>query len=405
VTVAEPLAGVTAPQRSFLSGTFAELCRIESPSGRERGCAERVVAELRGLGVSVEEDDAGELVGGDCGNLLARVAAGPGREARRGGAAPAAPTSERRSLMFCAHLDTAPPQAAIEPVLCEGVWMNANEGLLGADNKAAVVVLLALARHVHRAGAPLDIELLFTVGGERSLAGARAFEASRLQSPLGFVFDHAAPIGEVVTAAPAQFRFEAGFRGAGAHAGARPAEGRSAILAAARAIASMPARCSAERSSVNVGLLRGGSAINVVPERCSFSGEVCSLEEQDGEALVAEIVQCCYEAANLPDCDVDVDVCSEKAFAAYKHAGSSRALALAERALRRAGLEPRRVSSGAGSDANALLAAGVPCVNLANGSQRPHEPGERVSEAALEEMLCVALALLDEAALELSPPR
>jgi hypothetical protein len=37
-------------------------------------------------------------------------------------------------------------------------------------------------------------------------------------------------------------------------------------------------------------------------------------------------------------------------------------------------------------------------VNLANGTERNHEPGERVSALALEEMLDVALALLDEAA-------
>ena len=37
-------------------------------------------------------------------------------------------------------------------------------------------------------------------------------------------------------------------------------------------------------------------------------------------------------------------------------------------------------------------------MNLANGTERNHEPGERVAAAALEGMLDVALALLDEAA-------
>ena len=51
------------------------------------------------------------------------------------------------------------------------------------------------------------------------------------------------------------------------------------------------------------------------------------------------------------------------------------------------------VASGGGSDANALLSQGFPMVNLANGTERAHEPGERVSVAALEQMLDVALAL------------
>ena len=43
------------------------------------------------------------------------------------------------------------------------------------------------------------------------------------------------------------------------------------------------------------------------------------------------------------------------------------------------------------------MAAGLPCVNLANGTEHNHEPGERVTVAALEGMLDVAIALLDEA--------
>jgi len=49
----------------------------------------------------------------------------------------------------------------------------------------------------------------------------------------------------------------------------------------------------------------------------------------------------------------------------------------------------------------ALIAAGLPCVNLANGTERNHEPGERVSIDALEGMLEVALALVHAIGLEL----
>ncbi|HXP37433.1 MAG TPA: hypothetical protein VN817_06675, partial [Solirubrobacteraceae bacterium] len=66
---------VDSSERSYLNGTLAELCRIESPSGRERACAERVIAELRALDVAVHEDDAGPRAGSECGNLLARICA------------------------------------------------------------------------------------------------------------------------------------------------------------------------------------------------------------------------------------------------------------------------------------------------------------------------------------------
>jgi tripeptide aminopeptidase len=341
--------------------------------------------------VSVQEDDAGTLTGSDCGNLLAHVPAG----AADGGSRDGQP--ERRSLMLCAHLDTVPLQAPVEPVLSDGVWENANEGILGADNKAAIAVLLALARHVRREGAPVDLELLFTVGEETALAGARAFDASRLRSDFGYVFDHASPIGEVIVESPSHYRIEAAFHGAAAHAGIRPQDGRSAILAAARAIASMRLGRLDNETTVNVGTISGGTAMNVVPERCSLLAEVRSLRDASAEAVAAEVVDRIHEAANRPDCDCDADVSVQRTFSGYRLPAGAPAVRVAEAALRSCGHEALRVSSGGASDANALLAQGFNTVNLANGTERNHEPDERVSDAALEEMLDVALALLDEA--------
>ena len=387
MTSTTPATRVGELERRYLSGTFAELCRIESPSGSERRCAERVLAELRAIGVSVVEDDAGPRAGCDCGNLLARISGradgGDGR---------------RPSVLLCAHLDTVPLQAPVEPVLREGVWENANDGILGADNKAAVVVLLALARHVRQVGARVDLELLFTVAEEVALAGARAFDASQLESEVGFVFDHASPIGEVVLDSPTHFRLEARFRGLAAHAGIRPEEGRSAILAAARAISSMRLGRLDDHTTVNAGTIEGGTAMNVVPEHCSVVLEVRSAEEQRAESVVAELVDRLQDAANLPECDCDVDVDVQRTFSGYRHSPTAPVVRVAGAALAACGYEPVPISSGGASDANALIAQGLETVNLANGTERNHEPGERVSVLALEEMLDVALALLDEAA-------
>ncbi|HEY7953481.1 MAG TPA: M20/M25/M40 family metallo-hydrolase [Solirubrobacteraceae bacterium] len=386
-------ATASAIERRRLGELFVELCRIESPSGHERPCAERVAHELRGLGLEVQEDDAGALAGSDCGNLLARIPAGATGDRTLLGEDAGAEGRGNPCVLLCAHLDTVPLQAPVEPVLEDGFWENANEGILGADNKAAIAVLLLLARRVCNEGAPVDIELLFTVGEERSLAGAHAFDVSRLRSDFGYVFDHASPIGDVVVAAPCHFRLDASFRGAAAHAGIRPEQGSSAILAAARAISDMPLGRVNEDTTANVGLIEGGSAINVVPERSSLSAEVRSLREEAAEAVVAEIVDCVHEAANLPDCDCDVDVSVQRTFMAYNTPSSAPALHAAEAALRACGYEPRRIHSGGASDANALSAKGLTVVNLANGTERNHEPGERVSVAALEGMLDVALTL------------
>jgi tripeptide aminopeptidase len=390
VTLGAVQSRVDSSERSYLNGTFAELCRIESPSGRERACAERVIAELRALDVAVYEDDAGPRAGSECGNLLARI--------------PATTPWPARSLLLCAHLDTVPLLAPVEPVLVDGYWENANEAILGADNKAAIAVILALARHVRRHGSLLDIELLFTVCEETALAGSRAFDATQLRSELGFVFDHATPIGEVIVDSPTHFRIEADFRGAAAHAGIRPEDGRSAILAAAHAIATLRLGRIDEQSTVNVGTIAGGSAMNVVPERCNVVAEVRALQAEHAEALVAEVVERMHEAANLPECECDVDISVQRMFEGFHLAATKPAVQIAERALRASGHEPLRISSGGASDANALLVQGIEVVNVANGTERAHEPEERVSVAALEGMLDVALALLDAAASEPAAP-
>jgi tripeptide aminopeptidase len=374
-----------AAERRALGELFAELCAIESPYGRERACADRVAAELRALGVAVEEDDAGPAVGSDAGNLLARI---PGRVGPDG--------AEPPSVLLCAHLDTVPLTGPVEPVCEDGVWRNRHEAILGADNKAAVAVMLAAARRAVAEPPPVGVELLFTVSEEYALAGAKAFDVTRLRSRFGWVFDHATPIGEIVLASPYYHRVVGELHGVAAHAGIRPEAGRSAIVAAARAIAAMPLGRVDDETTANVGTIAGGSGINVVPERCRVEAEVRSLDEAKLEALVSELVDHLTDGANATEVDLDVTV--TRFFDGYRTRAGAPQVRAAEAALRACGYAPRHIVTGGGSDANVLEAAGFPCTNLANGTERNHQPDESVSVAALEGMLDVTLALLEEAA-------
>jgi len=352
--------------------TFTALCRIPSPSWDEAACAERVEADLRAVGLAVERDEAG--------NLLARM---------RG--------RSERTVLLCAHLDTVPPLAPIEPVLVDDGWENANDGILGADNKAAVAMIIEVARRCSVEGAPVGLELLFTVAEEVGLQGAKRFDASKLQAEFGYVFDHATPIGELVTASPTLYRVEAAFHGKSAHAGIRPESGRSAILAAARAAVAMPHGRLDAQTTANVGFLHGGvESTNVVPERARLLAEVRSVDPDRAEEALAAVIDALHDGASDAECDVDV--ITEKQVVGYRSKPSSPAVAAAEAALRTHGYEPRRIATGGASDANVLEAAGIPTINVANGTERNHEPTERVSVAALDSMLDVAFSLLDEAA-------
>ena len=353
--------------------TFTALCRIPSPSWEEAACAERVADDLRAIGLATERDEAG--------NLLARM---------RG--------RSERTLLLCAHLDTVPPLAPIEPVLVDDGWENANDGILGADNKAAVAMIIEVARRCSVEGSPVGLELLFTVAEEVGLQGAKRFDTSTLQAEFGYVFDHATPIGELVTASPTLYRIEASFHGKAAHAGIRPEAGHSAILAAAHAAIAMPhGRLDAE-TTANLGFLHGGvESTNVVPERARLLAEVRSVDPDRAEEALAAMIDALHDGATHGQCDVDL--VTEKQVVGYRARPSSPAVVAAEAALRAHGYEPRRIATGGASDANVLEAAGIPTINVANGTERNHEPTERVSVAALDSMLDVAFSLLEEAAI------
>jgi tripeptide aminopeptidase len=358
---------------------FVRLCEISSPTGEEAEVAAFVRAELEGFGLEVEEDDAAGPAGAQCGNLLARI---PGRA--------------DTWICFCAHLDTVPHEGPIEVVLDDGVYRSAGQTILGADNKAAVAVLIELAARHRDEPPPVGIELLFTVAEEQGLRGAAAFDFSKLNCSMAFVLDHATDIGEVIVAAPSHHRIEARFEGVEAHAGLDPESGRSAIAAAAAAIAEMKLGRLDPDTTANIGLIEGGTSGNIVPGGCRVTGEARSVDPERVVETVLAMSDSMIWAASEHGCEVDIT--TEHVFSGYRIDEGSAALQVAESALTSRGHEPRRVSTGGGSDANVFNASGIDAILLANGTYENHTHREWVPRENLVEMLEVCEAVIEGAA-------
>jgi tripeptide aminopeptidase len=360
---------------------FTDLAVIPSPSGEERAVADVVAAYLRDCALAVDEDGAGAKIGSTAGNLYAQLEA----------TAPGLP------IFFCAHLDTVPPTGRIEPVVDdEGIVRNAAGTILGADDKAAVAVMLEAIRRVLAEGrAHAGIELLFTPKEEVGLVGAAAFDESRLTARHGFVYDQAAPIGEIVLGAPYSQSLEVAFHGRASHAGMYPEEGRNAIAAAARAIADLRLGRVDEHSTANVGVIHGGVAANIVAEKCTFVAEARSHDEGRLTDLVQEMVDSISFAAEMGDCRVDVE--SRKSYRGYRFKRDDEVVRVATDALGRAGRDVRYSLSGGAADANIFNERGLQCLNLANGMIDIHTADERIAVADLEAMVDVTLALVDAA--------
>jgi tripeptide aminopeptidase len=361
---------------------FLQLAAVPSPPGEERAVADRVASYLGDLSLDVDEDDAGERIDSTAGNLLARIE----------------PTADGGTPLFlCAHLDTVPPDGPLEPVVDdEGVVRNAGGTILGADNKAAVASMLEAVRRVLAERRPhAGIELLFTPKEEIGLLGAAAFDHSRLRARVGYVYDMAAPIGEVILGAPHSHSMQVRFHGRAAHSGMYPEEGRSAIAAAAKAISDFRLGRLDQDTTANVGVIEGGTAGNIVPEHCTFLAEARSHDERKLADVVQEMLDAVTFAAGLEECEVETEV--HKSYRGYRFKRDDVAVRIAADALAASGFEPRFELTGGAADANVFNERGLACVNLANGMTDIHTPDERIAVADLEAMVGVTLALVEAA--------
>jgi tripeptide aminopeptidase len=360
---------------------MTRLCEIPSPSRHEGLVAEAVRAEMRALGAELHEDDAASALPAGCGNIVARFPA-----TAEGGV----------PIMLGSHLDTVPVTADIEVELVDRHLTNRHPAILGGDNKSAVAVMIEAMRRVREEGRPHSgVELVFTPCEEIGLRGADHFDPAPLRARIGFVYDHTGPVGHVVTAAPSLHKIEATFVGRAAHAGIVPELGRSAIDAAARAVMRMPlGRIDAE-TTANVGTIAGGTATNVISERCTLTAEARSRNERTLAVQLTAMLDALTWAASEGEVDLETRV--EKEFTAYRLSEGDLQVRMALEVLAALGHETETLASGGGSDVNAFLRHGFPAVNLCNGMIDVHTNDERIAVASLEQMLDVTLGLIDAA--------
>jgi len=355
---------------------FVRLAGIASPTGEEREIADVVKQHVAGLGLDVHEDGSAAVTGCGCGNLIVRV---PGR----GEAAP---------IGLCAHLDTVPVCGAPRVVVEGGVVRSEGETILGADDKAAVAVLLVLARDLAADPPAGGVEIVLTAGEEVGLLGAKALDIAALDARRVFVLDSDGAPGTLITSAPTQKRVDAEFRGVAAHAGISPELGRSAIVAAARAVAAMRLGRIDDETTANVGVVSGGAAANVVAEYCALSAEARSRDLSKVTAQAEHMVETISTEAAACGIDVEIDV--REAFRGYRHEAGSPLLTLGLEAASIAGLEARLVEGGGGSDANVFNARGLPALTLGVGFEDAHSPREHISLDRLSELSAMAMGVV-----------
>jgi tripeptide aminopeptidase len=341
-------------EKQWINEIHLELCRIPAPTFLEQQRAEWMAAQFRALGWKSNIDRAGNVVA-----FLNEKSRGP-------------------YIAVTAHLDTV-----LAPRGKDDVGVGADGKFHGpgvSDNGSGLAALLALARAVKASPEMEDLcaepLLIGNVGeeGEGNLTGMRWLCKSELAREIAtFLVLDGAATDHITTRALGSRRFEVIFTGPGGHSWSDYGVGNP-VHALSRAVAyfSEAKLNGAPRSSVNVGLIDGGTSINSIPSMARAKVDIRSESNEKMRELV-ELLNTAVERAQEQE---NQRATGGKVAAKIKEIGERPAAELDEQtpvlSFVRAvdaylGIRSRLDCSS--TDANIPLALGIPAVSIGAGGQ------------------------------------
>lgn len=357
---------------------FTKLVSIDSPSYGERQMGDRIKSKLSGLGMIVIEDDAGEKIGGDCGNIYGYL---------RG-------NTDMVPLLFCVHLDTVEPSKGKQAIIeADGTIHSDGDTVLGADDLTGVAAILeALTVIIEKQLRHGPIELLFTVAEEVYTKGGAEFDFSKILADEVYVLDLAGPVGSAAYMAPSILPFTVTVRGRASHAGFAPEKGIHAIAVAADAVSKLSMGRIDDETTLNIGLIEGGKATNVVPDNCIVKGEVRSLNHEKAKKQ-AELVRKQFElSAYAADTSVEFDM--YEAAIAYETPQDHPVVARFEEACHALQLPVSLIKTFGGSDNNVIAQKGITGLVIASAMNHCHALDEFTTVEELIRIADLTLALM-----------
>jgi len=229
---------------------FLTLVKIDSPSGNETEVCKFIASYLEKMGIKSKTDKVG--------NLFACV------------------SGKGEPVILGAHMDTVEPGCGIKPKIEKGIIKSDGTTILGADNKIAIACILAAITKVPKENRK-SLELVFSVREETN-SGINEFDFSLLRGKVGLVADRASFVGVIVLSSPWIENLTVDVIGKSTHAGS-PEKGINALSLASEAISKLTWGRISSKTTANIGTIKGGSAMNTIPEKIELVGEVRSFSE------------------------------------------------------------------------------------------------------------------------------
>jgi tripeptide aminopeptidase len=354
---------------------FIQLAKINALSTEEAPVADYISSFLSNLGLTPEKDNSSNQTGSNTGNIICKI-------------------GNSGNFLMLSHMDTARPTSELVPIILEDRIVSNRKTVLGVDNRAGIAILLYTLEYAIKHAKKLkDFTLSFTTCEETTLGGSANLSIDN-NIKYAFIFDSSHRPGTFINAACGAKSFNIVIVGKPSHSGIAPEKGINAITIAANAISKLDWGRLDDNTTANIGILNGGSAVNVVPEKVVIDGEVRSFDMKKVEAVIQTIkIVFEEEATKLGGSIIFTDLWDFKPFTVSKEEEVFKNI---EKTLINLGLEPKPVISLGGSDANSLNGRGIPSLNLGIGAQNPHANDEFIFLEDLEKSFEIALSLIEE---------
>lgn len=369
-----------------LINEFIKLTKFDSESFNELEIKNYVVKELKKLGLAVKEDNSVNNYKqySSSKNITNNVYAYlKGNVSGKG-------------IIIASHLDTVSPGKNKKAILVNNKITSDGNTVLGADDLSAVASTLEAIKVIKENNLNhKDIELVFFVAEEPFAKGSRHFDYSLLKSDEAYVFDLEGNINNASLAAPSIISFTARINGKSAHAGFNPSLGINSLVILNNALNKIKLGKLDENTTVNIGLINGGTGINIVPDLIEIKGEIRSLDNDIAISKVKEIETILKIEASVLGGNIDFSYNVE--FSAYSVDKNDNIIKRYISAVKKINEKHiNLIKTFGGSDNNNLSMHNIKGVVVGNGMRNVHSKEEYILVEDLVDTAKLIVNLLSE---------
>lgn len=364
--------------RNRLVEEFIELVKIDSLSRKERKICETLKLKLINLGYSPIEDNAGQKISGECGNIICNIKG----------------SKNVPAILLTAHMDTVVPGIGKKPIVAGDIIKSDGTTILGGDDAAGLAIILEVLKVLKEKNIQHgDIQIAFTIAEEAGLLGSKNMDFSKIHAKYGFILDSDGRVGCAAIKAPAQNKIHVVVKGKASHAGMEPENGISAFSIMAEAITNMKLGRIDEETTANIGMINGGVATNIVCDSVEIECEARSRQHTKLETQTTHMRECFEKAATKWGGQVEFK--SEIEYPSFNIEKDSAIVKIMETAASKCGLVFEGVATGGGSDTNIINSKGIEAVDISIGMSKVHSVDEQISITDIQNAALFLIAIIE----------